>query len=75
MRQRQQQGQLTADFDPCHLALAMQSLTIFPAAFPQLVRLTTGKSVSDPKFQNAYRKFLKKFAAAFKPRKWRGTSN
>lgn len=69
MRQRQKQGQLTSAFDPCHLALAMQSLTLFPAAFPQLVRLTTGKSVTDPKFQKAYGKFLKEFAAAFRPGK------
>jgi AcrR family transcriptional regulator len=68
LRQRQKWGQLTAAFDPAHLALAMQSLTLFPAAFPQLVRLTTGQSVHDPKFQTEYRKFLKEFAAAFKPR-------
>lgn len=67
LRQRQQQGQLTTAFDPRYVALAMQSLTIFPAAFPQLVRLTTGQSVSDAKFQAQYRKFLKEFAAAFKP--------
>jgi AcrR family transcriptional regulator len=68
LRQRQKLGQLTDAFDPAHLALAMQSLTVFPAAFPQMVRLTTGKSVNDPQFQNEYRKFLKEFSAAFKPR-------
>ncbi len=67
LRQRQKLGQLTAAFDPSHLALAMQSLTLFPAAFPQLVRLNTGKSVDDPKFQNEYRKFLREFAAALRP--------
>jgi AcrR family transcriptional regulator len=67
LRQRQKDGQLTPDFQPAHLALAMQSLTVFPAAFPQLVRLTTGRSVTDLKFQNEYGKFLKQFAAAFKP--------
>ena len=69
LRQRQKRGQLTRDFDPCHLAVAMQSLTLFPAAFPQLVRLNTGKSVHDPAFQRGYRAFLKEFAAAFKPRR------
>jgi len=69
LRQRQRQQQLTSAFDPAHLALAMQSLTIFPAAFPQLVRLTTGKSVHDPKFRAEYRRFLKEFTAAFKPRR------
>ena len=72
LRQRQQRGQLTTAFDPVHLALAMQSLTIFPAAFPQLVRLTTGKSVHDAKFQADYRRFLREFTAAFKPRRRAG---
>ena len=67
LRQRQKRGQLSRAFDPAHLALAMQSLTLFPAAFPQLVRLATGQSVHDPGFQTAYRKFLKKFAVAFHP--------
>ena len=67
LRQRQMRGQLSASFDVRHLALAMQSLTIFPVAFPQLTRLTIGKSVSDSKFQTEYRQFLKEFAAAFKP--------
>jgi AcrR family transcriptional regulator len=67
MRRRQLEGHLTATFDLRHVALAMQSLTLFPAAFPQLVRLTTGQSLSDPKFQTAYRKFLEEFAAAFRP--------
>lgn len=69
LRQRQQRGQLTSAFDPAHLALAMQSLTLFPAAFPQLVRLTTGESLHAPKFQAEYRRFLKKFTAVFKPRR------
>ena len=72
LRQRQERGQLTSDFDPVHLALAMQSLTIFPAAFPQLVRLTTGKSIHDRKFQKEYGKFLKEFTEVFKPRKQSG---
>jgi AcrR family transcriptional regulator len=67
MRQRQRAGQMTSAADPCHLALAIQSLTMFPAAFPQLVRLATGRSIQDPKFQNSYRKFLQEFASAFKP--------
>jgi AcrR family transcriptional regulator len=74
LRQRQKQGQLSPVFDPRHLALAMQSLTCFPAAFPQIVRLCTGKSVADPTFQKKYRKFLAEFAAVFLPanRKKRG---
>ena len=69
LHQRQKDGQLTPEFHRAHLALAMQSLTVFPVAFPQLVRLTTGKSITDPKFQKEYGDFLKEFAAAFKPHK------
>ena len=67
LRQRQRRGELATDFDAGHMALAMQSLTLFPVAFPQLVRVMTGRSVNDPKFQGEYRRFLKKFAVAFKP--------
>jgi AcrR family transcriptional regulator len=70
VRQRQRDGEMTSSVDPCHLALAMQSLAMFPAAFPQMVQLATGKSINDPKFQNGYRKFLRDLAKAFKPSKW-----
>jgi AcrR family transcriptional regulator len=67
IRRQQRAGQLTADFEACYLGLAMQSLSLFPAAFPQLVRLATGRTLDDPKFQSGYRKFLTVFAAAFRP--------
>lgn len=67
LHQRQKAGELLSDFDAGQLALAMQALTIFPAAFPQIVRLNTGKSVDDPKFQAAYCRLLKQLAAAFRP--------
>jgi len=75
IRQRQREGLMNSSLDPRHLALAMQSLTMFPAAFPQLVRLVTGKSVHDPKFQRCYRKFLAEFAAAFGPGRPRKKTN
>ena len=67
LEERQKKGKLTKQFKRTHLALAMQSLTIFPSAFPQLARLITGKPVNDPKFRAEYGQFLKEFAAAFKP--------
>jgi len=67
LRQRQVRGELSADFDARHLALAMQSLTMYPMAFPQLTRLLMGQSATDPKFQAAHAAFLEKFAAAFRP--------
>jgi AcrR family transcriptional regulator len=67
LRQRQARKELSAEFDARHLALAMQSLTMFPMAFPQLTRHIMGKAVDDPKFQRAHAAFLEKFAAAFRP--------
>jgi AcrR family transcriptional regulator len=67
IRQRQARGQISPEFDPRHIALAMRSLTMFPVAFPQLTEMITGKSVFDPKFQRERGAFLKKFAAAFQP--------
>jgi len=67
LRERQKRGELSSAFDPIHLALAIQSLTMFPVAFPQLTRLLVGKSVSNPKFQRTHAEFLGKFAAAFQP--------
>jgi len=69
IRQRQERGQISSDFDPRHLMLTIRSLTMFPVAFPQLTRLITGKSVFDPKFQKERSEFLKKFAAALRPPK------
>ena len=67
VRLQQAQGQLTADFGAPHLLLAKLSLVMFPAAFPQLVRLITGLSVHDLEFQREYRGFLRKIALVFRP--------
>ena len=67
LRGHQAAGKLTSDHDRRHLLLAKMALTIFPIAFPQLTRLVTGSATRDPKFQRAYRDFLKKFAPAFWP--------
>ena len=67
LRQRQARGELSSAFDARHLALAMQSLTMYPMAFPQLTRLLMGRDAGDPQFQNAHAAFLEKFAAAFHP--------
>src|SRR6185369_11410261 len=67
LRQRQERGELSPEFDARHLALAMQSLTMYPMAFPQLTRLIMGRTIGDPKFQRDHAAFLQKFAAAFRP--------
>jgi AcrR family transcriptional regulator len=68
VRQRQERGQLAREFDPRHLFLTMLSLTMFPAAFPQLTRLIMGQSVSDKKFQQERAEFLEKFAETLRPK-------
>ena len=67
IRQSQARGQISAELDPRHVMLAMRSLTMFPAAFPQLTRLIVGRPISDPKFQKERAEFLRRFAAAFRP--------
>jgi AcrR family transcriptional regulator len=67
IRQRQARGQVSSEYDPRHLMLAMRSLTMFPAAFPQLTELIMGRPLTDPKFQRERAEFLKQFARAFKP--------
>jgi AcrR family transcriptional regulator len=67
LRQRQVRGELSSEFDARHLALAMQSLTMYPMAFPQLTRFIMGRTVADPKFRRDHAAFLKKFAEAFRP--------
>lgn len=65
LRGQQKRGLVSAKFDAPQLLLAMMSLTAYPLAFPQLARLVTGLSVSDPEFQTRREKFLRQFAAAF----------
>jgi TetR/AcrR family transcriptional regulator len=67
IRQRQARGQISSELDPRHVMLAMRSLTMFPAAFPQLTELIMGRPVTDPKFLRERAAFLKKFAVAFQP--------
>jgi TetR/AcrR family transcriptional regulator len=67
LRWRQARGELSTEYDARHLALAMQSLTMYPMAFPQLTRFIMGTNVDDGKFQRAYAAFLEKFAVAFQP--------
>jgi len=67
IRSRQARGQISADLDPRHVMLAMRSLTMFPAAFPQLTRLIMGCAVSDRTFQRERAAFLRKIAAIFQP--------
>ncbi len=81
IRRRQRIGLLSRELDPRHVLLSHMALTMFPVAFPQITRLITGLSVSDPKFQKARSGFLRKFSATLRingpgkrPRGVRGNS-
>jgi TetR/AcrR family transcriptional regulator len=67
-RQQQARGLLNPEFDAGQLLLSMMALTSFPLAFPQLTRLVTGLSISDPKFQEQRERFLRQFGAVLKVR-------
>jgi AcrR family transcriptional regulator len=54
----QDAGMIPADLDVAQLALTELALTMFPAAFPQLTRWITGRSVQDPQFVEDRQRFL-----------------
>lgn len=62
LRQREQLGLLSKRLDPRHVLLSHMSLTMFPLAFPQLTRLITGCSPSDPRFIRERLDFLRQLA-------------
>jgi len=64
LRARQQRGLLPADLDAGHLLLAIMGLIAYPLAFPQLTRMVTGRSATDPGFRAERAEFLRRFAAA-----------
>ena len=43
------------------------ALTIFPAAFPQLARLVSGREVDDPEFLVGREQFLREFYGRLGP--------
>ncbi len=67
IRKKQAAGLLRQDLSAEHLQLAKISLTMFPLALPQLVRIIIGRSPHDPKFQREYARFLETISAAFRP--------
>jgi len=67
IRQRQKAGRLRNDVPAEFLQLAKVSLSMFPLALPQAVRLITGRSPQDAKFQRDYTRFLETISKAFRP--------
>jgi TetR/AcrR family transcriptional regulator len=65
-KKQQAEGLIDPDLDAGQLLLSMMALTAYPIAFPQLARLATGLTVSDPRFQKQRHEFLRRFAAAMR---------
>lgn len=61
LRQTEQKGGFAAGSDLTHLFISLLAVSIFPQAFPQLIRLVSGTSPADPKFMAKHREFLRWF--------------
>jgi AcrR family transcriptional regulator len=67
VKQKQKAGKLRSDVPAEYLQLAKVSLSMFPLALPQAVRLIIGRSPHDAKFQRDYARFLETISKAFRP--------
>src|ERR1700744_1531679 len=67
IRKKQSTGWLRKDVSAMHIYVAKLSLTMFPMAMPQLIRLITGYSPDDPKFQREYSRFLETIVTGLPP--------
>lgn len=55
----QARGELPPTLDAALLALARTALEVFPQAFPQLVRIVTGRRAASSEFDDAWSTFLR----------------
>jgi TetR/AcrR family transcriptional regulator len=67
IRDAQRAGRVHQDLDAEYLVLALMALTMFPLAFPQLVRMVTGARVSDAAFQQRQTRFLRRLGIHLRP--------
>jgi len=68
IRDAQRAGHVHQDLDAEHFVLALMALTMFPLAFPQLVRMVTGARASDAEFQRRQTRFLRRLGTHLRPR-------
>ena len=61
----QEKGILTTEFEARYIMLAMMSMCMFVFAFPQVVRVITGRTVADPEFRRCYLPIIRKMARCF----------
>jgi TetR/AcrR family transcriptional regulator len=67
LREAQQGGRIANTFDPRLLQLAVFALATYPLAYGQITRMVTGKSPSDPSFQQEWREFLQQLGEMVLP--------
>lgn len=64
LRDRQRRGLLPRELDAGQLLLAILGLITYPLAFPQVTRMVTGKSPSDPGFRKEHAELLRRLSEA-----------
>ena len=67
LEEMQRLGLLRPGLDARYLQLALVSLTLMPAALPQMAQLVTGLSPSDPRFREGQETFLRALALLLAP--------
>jgi TetR/AcrR family transcriptional regulator len=68
LEEMQRLGRIRPGLDPRYLQLALVSLTLMPAALPQMTQLVTGLSPSDPRFREGQETFLRALGRLLEPR-------
>lgn len=69
LRDAQRAGLVHRDLDAEYLVLALMALTLFPQAFPQLVRIVTGVRPTDTEFRQRQARFLRRLGTYLRPKK------
>lgn len=64
----QARGFLSPDLDPKHVMLGFIALNMFPLAFPQIAKATTGLTPTDPLFVRRHATFARRLAEHLRPR-------
>ena len=64
----QESGQVSRDFKPAFLFLALLALVVFPETFPQIARLATGMKSDSRRFHENWDGLLKTLVAHLAPR-------
>ncbi|HEY2664759.1 MAG TPA: TetR/AcrR family transcriptional regulator [Candidatus Binataceae bacterium] len=67
LKRLQAEGRICPEVDPKQLFISILALTMFPLAFPQMARMTSGLPATDPVFRKKRIEFLRWFASRLTP--------